>query len=121
MDKAEVPMTIVEQVREKYPNPCSLAKLDKVGDNYCILGAFLRYARNSLYGHSLIADVGFPPIAIVIPVLMELNPKLSEQNAKEYCFKILCLNDKCSDFETAWGELDKALKDGQTGGADDHS
>jgi hypothetical protein len=107
-------MISVKEIRQQYPNPRALAYGEaKVDDGYCVLGALLRCVDN-MYA-------SFPSSEFVIPVLVTMNPTLSYQRAQDYCFRIMEMNDTYKDFEAAWAELDKALKDGQSGGADDHS
>jgi hypothetical protein len=118
MDKPEVLMITVKQIREKYPYPQGLVYGKEIGpDEYCVLGAFIRYIRHSPDS----ALVSFPSAHHVVPKLMRLNSNLSYSEAQAHCLKIISLNDRGNDFEAAWAELDKALTEGQTGGANGHS
>lgn len=101
MTTATKPRLTVEEIRRLYPNPIEATVEEAQSrDAYCVGGALCR-ARG-------MEAATFPGIWPVSIHLLDENPDLPENAAKEFAGRIVELND-AGDFDAAWGALRDAL------------
>lgn len=94
-------MNVVEQIKEKYPNPIKAEDADNEPCNYCVGGAFCKFAG---YTH-----MNFPDSDDLTEALCKWNENLEFDDLGEsFAEDIIYYNDN-GNFEKAWETLGVAL------------
>lgn len=97
-------LSMIDDIKNRYPHPIAgqQAQYPYAPDEYCVGGSYCKYL-----GYT-IQDLAFPMSKELARVILDHNPALDAEAARDYAHAIIDYND-AERFDEAWQLLAQVL------------